>query len=210
MIMNTLILLFYKIGVLKRVPQTIINKNYELNTESILHQDISGYIENQNKLDPIRIGKRHIPYCGCGVVAVYNALISLGSNMTASDFLNLIKNFEKSGLVFSGKFGIAPQSIKSYLTEILNKSKFTIRSTESVRQDKINIFGAAGDVFVCTVLNNGSDIRKGIHHICVNKDDSGNFISHNPNFISHSLYDVLMKATNNTGKSLYITSIRKV
>lgn len=207
--MNTLILLFYKLGIIKRVSQNTIDDNYHLNSESIHSLNVNDYIENQNKLELIRIGKKRIPYCGCGVVAVYNALISLGNKLTAKDFLNIIKDFEKSGLVFSGKFGIAPQSINSYLKRNLKNEQFLVSSTKSVKQYIIDEFGTNSDVFVCTVLNNGNDIRNGIHHICVNKDNLGNFVSHNPNFTSHSLYDVLMKSTNSTGKSLYITGIKK-
>lgn len=71
----------------------------------------SGYIERQSALRELPVGARSSDYCGCGWIAAYNLLRSLG---TVLNIPLLIEQFEH-GLVFSGVFGTSPLFFRRFL-----------------------------------------------------------------------------------------------
>ena len=59
-------------------------------------------------------GNKTISFCGCEIIATYNALYDLTGNHDIN-FPEIINEFEKDGIVLSGFFGTAPKAVEDYL-----------------------------------------------------------------------------------------------
>ncbi len=155
-----------------------------------------GFIEDQDSYKDVPYGGKSIWYAGCGVIATYNALHSMGricewsgslfdrsasENCTSEDvsvkvaseaFLDLIREFEKTGIVFSGNLGTAPLPIKKYFDRRGYRTGIAYKASDFDR------LGAEYDVLILTAYMDGSDITKSVHHICITKKN-GLFTAHN-------------------------------
>lgn len=201
--MNLLILLLYRVSALiSYIPKKLIAENNENNIHKLVNIT-SDYIENQSDYSNISFGKRDLSYCGCGAIATYNALISLKNVLSKADLSKIISYYENKGLVFGGKFGISPTYVKKYF----KKLGYQVRTTFSSTQTKLDEFGKMYDTFICTMYNSKKNIGKGLHYICITKDNDGTFISHNPYYKSHSLSNLITKASSDNGKSLYMIGV---
>ncbi len=90
----------------------------------------SGFIYNQNigKVANLRFGFFKSSYNGCGWIATYNALLLLGKKPKAEE---IISEYELTGAVLYGVFGIQPYAITHYfrfrgykVTVTYNSKKF--------------------------------------------------------------------------------------
>lgn len=201
--MNLLVLLLYRLfALISFIPHKISKYNTGINEKKA--NDIqSDYIENQYSYSYLHIGKKDISYCGCGVIATFNALIALNRKPSGQDLLNIIKSYEKRGLVFGGKLGISPNYVKLYFKN-LGCSVKSIFTSNSIKLDE---FGKMYDTFICTMYNSKKNISKGLHYICITKNKCGEFISHNPPDKAISLSALITKASADSGKSLYIIGV---
>lgn len=134
-------------------------------------QRAEGYIENQSQYKDMKYGKKTMAFCGCEIIAVYNAIQSLeGRQMIPLD--QMISAFEKKGMILSGLFGTSPNAIQSYLEEMGYQTVF---STNAV---VFETMADQMDAFILTFYNDSEDITKQIHTIHVEKQN-GCYITHN-------------------------------
>ncbi len=113
----------------------------------------------------------------CGIVAIYNACVSLGAGKSRVAFASIIENFEKKGLLLNGCMGTSPKAILKYLkglgfdTKLFYAGDLNAESYKDVQD--------AFEAFIYVAYNNAKQIRNGMHFICVTKDPAGGFVPHN-------------------------------
>ena len=123
----------------------------------------------------------------CEVIAVMNALISLGVEKNAYMFPNLLKHFEKKhGLILRGYFGTAPAALWKYLKKRQLNLKFIrpvelVENTSQIKEGnartnsnnqlKHNI--QVEKTYIVIFQNNRKDLSQGIHTMCMQVDTNG-------------------------------------
>ncbi|MDE6064831.1 MAG: hypothetical protein K2G20_09675 [Lachnospiraceae bacterium] len=155
------------------------------------------FIENQNEWEKVRFGRSTMRYSGCEIMALYNALLDLGNEMTAQSMAELISEFERKGAAIRGKWGCTPKSIYKYLV----RRGYQVTMTTSAQPDTINAIGENSRSIIITAYNDRNDIRNMIHTISITKDDLGNYTLHNVYKWTSGRYTAYNG--NNTIKSLY-------
>ncbi|MBQ8942640.1 MAG: hypothetical protein IJ062_12465 [Firmicutes bacterium] len=115
-----------------------------------------GFIYSQRRRDiaEMRFGLKPMWYNGCGIIAVYNALLLLGFQ---EDFRKITEYFERRGKMLWGLFGTKPWSIIRYF----KKSGFKIKLCRPKN--------AENGVYVITVWNK----RPGMHYMALKKAPDG-------------------------------------
>ena len=151
-------------------------------------------------------GNHKISFCGCGLIAVYNALFDL-TGKHEIEFPFIIDNFEKNGIVLSGFFGTSPKSIEDFLNL---KGFKTISSSKKDDYDKI---GENSDALILTKYNDKNNIFNTVHTINITKKN-GKYYIHNDGKNCHlipynSISDLLLKINNGNAKDIYLTEIIK-
>lgn len=129
----------------------------------------TGFLESQNSYGDIPFGKSDMAYAGCEIIAVYNALIALGAR---TDLGELIRTFERDGMVLSGRFGTSPLAIRDYF------EKRRIRVDITYRESEYEALASRSEVLILTMYNDRHDIFKKIHTICITRDEKG-YTAHN-------------------------------
>ena len=207
--MNALILLFYRIVTFfTRVEPQTCKKHAIFYAENNHLKDIESgmnFIDDQNKLNDIPYGHKYMSENGCGVIALYNALIELGVRMTTPSIISIASQFEKKGIVLKGKFGTSPFAVLSYLKSL----GLRVNVIKSKNIDKINSFSMNYDVFISVIIFNKHSLLDGLHFVCVRKNEDGSFSSHNPNMTGTNLYETLNKCSIYEIKHLYTIGINK-
>ncbi len=167
---------------LVRVPKARRNENLYANQEVLMASaEKSGFfipgrfIENQNEWEAVRFGTATMRYSGCEIMAVYNALLDLGVQMTACEMAALISEFERKGAEIGGRWGCSPLSIRRYFT----RRGYRVSTTTSIRPEKLNTVGENSDTVIITAYNDRNDIRRMIHTVSVTKDENGSYVLHN-------------------------------
>lgn len=126
----------------------------------------SKYIENQADWGKIRFGsgrKSNMSYSGCGIIAAYNALASLGESTSPDIMVDLIGHFERDGAALNGNFGIAPHAVRDYFTG----KGFEAVFTGDNKRDVINKIGETCDAVIVTAYNDKTDITAMVHTVCM-------------------------------------------
>ena len=181
----------------------------------------SVFIENQRKWDKVCFGRGYtMAYGGCEIIAAYNALLSLGKELSGSELAELIGRFERKGAVWGGMWGVTPQSLKPYF----KKMGYEVKKTWSRREKPINRMGEESDTLIVTFYNNGDDVFDGIHTVNISKDAEGKFHVHNDYcyyrdakgshiYVSHGPYDTLYEAvtklSGGTAASLCVMGVKR-
>ena len=129
------------------------------------------FLESQNSYGSIAYGRSDMAYAGCEVIAAYNALISLGMRVDLSE---LIRDFEKDGMVLSGRFGTAPYAIRDHLK--MRGLKIDTEFDPEMYDD----VAAASDVSILMLYNDRRSVFKKIHTVCLTRDHKG--------YSAHNLY----------------------
>ncbi len=135
--------------------------------------DRAAYIENQNTLEQIPYGSSNMKAAGCGIIAVYNALITLHGKSPVP-LPELIRNFEEDGMAGRGRLGTSPKAIlrwlnkRRYQTEVFTE----LSSADPAVKEK----GA----YILVFYNDARDLRKGLHIVHVSSDRAG-LTAHNLN-----------------------------
>ena len=167
---NILVLFLYEI---LRMMQKVFQRSKNVNDEHNIHvNDLTSdsFIENQHALKDIPYGKADMAGCGCEVIAVYNAELSLGKNCVSLH--NLISEFKKDGIVLNGKWGTAPKAIRDYL----KRAGYTVLA--SSKEKDFDQIAEKSDTVIVTFFNDKRDVRKEIHTVCLTKND-GKYMAHN-------------------------------
>lgn len=193
-ISNKTVIRFYDLfrklsGVSNRVIATHKEANRVVLSDAQISplKEVSGYIENQREWKEVLIGKGKNPTMqksGCGVFAVYNALLALGEKVGKDTLPELIASFEKQGVVLSGRWGVSPRAIYRYF----QKNGFDTAMTMSRDPEIITQMGTDYEVAIVTAYNDGDDIMQRIHTVCVTKNSRGEFFAHNAYYRKGNTY----------------------
>ncbi len=139
-----------------------------LKKESYTAKD--GFIENQHAMKALMFGRTDMAYAGCEIIAVYNALLSLGRK---KDLTELISTFEKRGSVFGGRFGTSPYALYRYLSKTPENVCFSFKRKDFER------IAQESRILIITYYNDAKDIMQQIHTICVTKNEKDEMEPHN-------------------------------
>ncbi len=174
------------------------------------------YIENQEEWGSIAYGwhpRSNMSHSGCGVIAVWNAFVFLGKIPTEENriqlFTKMMAFFEKYGTVLGGLAGTSLPGVYLYLKKNTKKShicvcpgKFHMRS-----------MGINYDAFVVMLLNDRKKLKKGMHYVCVTKDEMG-FKVHNGykknrmgKWSESRAFPALDDAIMDIGKNIFIVAV---
>ena len=147
------------------------NKHIALNESAItrvtsrsIYERKSELIENQNDFKDILFGKSTLSYAGCEIIATYNALIHLGLKVPLA---NLINEFERDGMVLSGRFGTAPKAISDYFL----RNGFKVHMTN--KEEEFEMLGEASSNMILTLYNNKENILDEVHTVCITREADG-------------------------------------
>ncbi|MBR1862298.1 MAG: hypothetical protein IJ796_10665 [Lachnospiraceae bacterium] len=172
-------------------PFTRRNKDEALTQLSRIENHLKScrqsFIENQNDYTDVGYGAKTMQYSGCGVFAVYNALVYLNKKTgykktdelkkilsfpPAQRLSYLIKAFEKNGIVFSGNLGTSPKSIRDFFAKLGLSTVMTSRVSDFDRM------GEESDTLILMMYNDRENIFNNVHTINISKDGA-RFTAHN-------------------------------
>jgi uncharacterized protein YvpB len=116
-------------------------------------------------------------YSGCEVIAAYNAMAALGEPVMAKTMCRLIGAFEKRGAILRGDFGVSPLA----LTRYFRQKGYRVSVSTSRQKAVVNQLGQKNDVVILSIYNDGEDITRQVHTVCITKDETNRFYIHNAN-----------------------------
>lgn len=147
-------------------------------TVDVLGGPEGGYIEDQPRLGGLLFGSKYdFAYGGCSVIAVYNAMVSLGEQVSKQTLLTITEELQRRGVALGGKFGVAPLSLKRYL----RRKGYAVRSLAGTNVAAINALGDESDT-ILAVVRNGRRLRDQLHAINIEKRGDG-YIIHNNSYL---------------------------
>ena len=126
-----------------------------------------GFIENQHSMTDINMGMAPMSETGCEVIATYNALLNLGRRIPLG---NLIEEYERDGIIHSGRFGVAPKAIADYLKRCgyIADTYIPGKKRQAFEQFADNYM-----TLIVTYYNDYTDLMKQIHTVAITRDDMG-------------------------------------
>ena len=126
-----------------------------------------GYVEDQKNpaCEAIKVGVANLNWGGCGIIATYNLVKSLGRKTSIVD---LVEHFEAEGIMVKGEFGTDPWMIEQYLKQRGFKTK-QIPATDQ----------SAVTHVLTTFWNDKDTITGSAHTICLTREADGRLHSHN-------------------------------
>ncbi len=188
------------------VPRRWIKENHVQNEKILQSNQLwtpGSYIEDQSGLKGLRFGKAYtMAYGGCGLIALYNALLALGEPVTPETFLVLAEDFQRRGVAWGGKYGIHPAAIRKWLGKKGYKAEKLV-----VREAVLFQSQDAYAVFIATVFN-GTKITDGLHTVCITRSERG-FEVHNAPARGpfESLHEALCEMTPKGAVPIYVTGV---
>ena len=150
-------------------------KNYGHNVALIGRHIPRTYIEDQRNWKDIRFGWKNMAYSGCEILAVYNAMFWLQKRFGSEALLSDISYFEKHGALLQGVFGTSPYAIRQYFLE----KGYQVKMLTKDQKFEIQRIASCEDVFILTAFNQGYNLFKQIHTVCITKEESGKYHVHN-------------------------------
>ena len=130
-----------------------------------------GFIEDQNKWTDTAYGESTMQYSGCEIFATFNAIWSmLGKSIMSLP--EMISEYEKDGMVLSGKFGTSPKAISDFLEKHGFKTELT---TDEKEFDEV---GKRSESLILTMYNDKNDISQEVHTVNISKKDK-KYTAHN-------------------------------
>lgn len=166
------------------ISDKIIKKHANDNPNQIANVYSCGnYIENQMFWEDVKYGDKDMAYSGCEIIAVVNALHSMGKDLSNDEVATLITRFENDGAVLNGRWGTTPTKLADYFME---DASYTVDCTTSTDYNKIEEIGKNNDTIIVTLYNNDNNIMDQIHTINIEKrvDASGKtvYVGHNTSY----------------------------
>ena len=166
----------------KIVSRWEIEKNAKNNLGEISRElyRAGKYIENQREWGKVKYGNKDMAYSGCEIIAVINALHSMGKDMSKKEVVDLISHFEENGSVFDGTWGTSPMALVDYLKD---NTDYKIDYTTTTDYSEIEKIGKRSDTIIATVYNEKDDLWQQIHTINIEKttDGKGELVYYNHN-----------------------------
>lgn len=181
---ETVILVMDYLSRRSAISNKVIKRHEKDNLNQIAEVYSPGdYIENQMAWEKIKYGNKDMAYSGCEIIAVINALHSMGKDLSEKDVAKLISGFEGNGAVLNGTWGTSPLALVDYLQK---NTKYNINYTASDEYGEIEEIGKNSDTIIVTLYNDKDDISQEVHTINIEKriDDKGNvkFVGHNTGY----------------------------
>lgn len=130
-----------------------------------------GFVEDQNSYTDMAYGDATMQYSGCEIFATYNAIYSI-TGKPAMSLAKMISEYEKDGMVLSGKFGTAPKAIKDFL------DKHGFKTDMTTNEADFDNFGKKFQSLILTMYNDKDDISKEVHTVNISKE-GGKYVAHN-------------------------------
>jgi len=210
----------------KGISSKVIEEHYQHNTVKLkAFVEPDAYIENQHtpKWDEIMYGVNpfskencHASYNVCGVIGVFNCLISLGEHVDYLSMARLIRIFEQKGAAMGGVLGTTPRSVSSFF----KKRGYKVKLLTSSDSKKIDDFGKEHDSYIVMVMNNKKSLEDYMHIAHISVDDEGlrrNYHVHNgggtsvytADSLSRAIGGMNKKGSNKQNKALMILGIDK-
>ena len=181
---NRLFLRVYQMLAVIPISRKIREKNYNTNVVRLSNTawDFwtvpSAYIENQSEWDKILYGAgshHNMRWSGCEIIATFNAWKALNGTCSLESMAMLICEYEKYGAALRGEFGVSPRAIETYF----RKHGFAVTTTDKDDDPSLNNVDQKSQVLIATVYNDGNDITKQVHTICITKDVGNGYVLHN-------------------------------
>ena len=159
------------------------------------------FMENQNSPEMTRLkyARSDMTRSGCGLIAVYNALVYFGREGVSLP--DLIAGAENRGaMVAGGKLGTSPVS----LLRILREHGFVTRVGYSEAAD--NRILSDGEAAILMFLNNRRKPAEGLHFVFLSREEDGRWIIHNARGSGYHVseggsIDAVMRAIRPDGKA---------
>lgn len=209
---NRTFLKMYQVLTFVPVSRKIREKNYNGNIAQLQNMAWnfwtvpSAYIENQYEWENIMygIGKHHnMRYSGCEVIATFNALKTLTGTGSPESMAELIREYETRGAALRGEFGVSPLAIEAYF----KKHGFWVATTDNSDNESLNMVDRQCQVLIATVYNDGNDITKQVHTVCITKDAGQGYVLHNTyrkdkngTYVASTPYSTLTDAVNHISR----------
>ena len=155
----------------------------------------NGFIEDQHRYEDVSLGLTDMAYAGCEIIALYNVLADWRTHGNSgkrqspdttmpgweenlsSHLASLIRDFEKDGILLSGRFGTSPRALCDYIRQMgLEADLFRLDKKQS-RDLDFSSFPA--DSYLLYYYNNANNIMDQIHTICITRNPEGQYTGHN-------------------------------
>jgi len=185
--MNFHALLLGIMDVLSRVGWVSISRrkqNYQKNLERIAAHYTCGYVEDQRQWRDVSFGLSTMAFSGCEIFAVYNALLYLHGHPGHRTLADLIYHFEGKGAMLQGGFGTSPYALRDYF---ISKG-YVVNATISDDSTQIRKLEKKNAVYLLTAFNEGHNIFKQIHTVCITFEQDGWQMHNNGKKNTHGRY----------------------
>jgi len=145
----------------------LIDQHYEYNCR----YTFNGYLNGQGvgDLSKLKYGNKTFKEAGCGPIAAYNALLTLGVHMSIQD---ITRHFEINGIMAGGRFGTSPFAIDKFFRDRGCSVKTRCGADISSESEYDEIFAD----YTAAIFSyyHGNSLAKGSHFVAVShRADSG-------------------------------------
>ncbi|RKM56529.1 hypothetical protein D6853_07005 [Butyrivibrio sp. X503] len=154
------------------------------------------YIENQWQWTDVSYGLNPpgdagtMAYSGCELIAIVNAMHSLGYDMSVDEVAELIRQYEGRGATLGGIWGTSP----TVIYENLCSQGYDIQLCQSTDYSEIKKIAESSDTLIVTVYNDKNDLTQMIHtvniEIVTHTDGSYGYIVHNSGLENKEFSDI--------------------
>ena len=139
----------------------IDNKNVDLSSYK------NGYINDQNTgaVSKLKFGTNTMDNNGCEIIAVYNAMKTLGNQ---KDIRDIAYHFENDGQMLGGEFGTNPYANKKYFEKEGYKVK--VVEGEKITEEEL----PKADAYIVSFWNS-NDVMDALHTVAMRKTKKGEY-----------------------------------
>ncbi len=143
------------------VMNYIDNKNVDLSSYK------NGYINDQNTgaVSKLKFGTTTMDNNGCEIIAVYNAMKTLGNQ---KDIRDIAYYFENDGQMLKGEFGTNPYANKRYFEKEGYKVK--VIEGEKITEEEL----PKADAYIVSFWNS-NDVMDALHTVAMRKTSDGKY-----------------------------------
>ncbi|MCM1182351.1 MAG: hypothetical protein NC337_03140 [Roseburia sp.] len=167
---------FLKLGTALKISDKRVLAHYDANIALLTEAAAAGGfyksgqpVENQEDWGGIAFGAVSMKQAGCGMIATYNARVSLGENLTEKDMAALISMYERKWAVCGGKFGVVPTAPYAYFKGL----GYDTDMITGAEPEDINAMGRSHDTIIMCYFNNQDSVTAGMHIVNISKDTDG-------------------------------------